>query len=225
MTIAFIRTLILYFILIIVIRLMGKRQIGELEPIELVVMIMISDLATVPMQNTGTPLLGGVIPILTLLSLEIILSSLMIKCSFFSGVIAGKPSIIIENGIINQREMKRMRLTIEELIEELRQKGYLELSQIKYAILETNGKLSVIPFPLFEKVNRQDLQIVKQDNNLQSTIISDGKIRKRELKRSGKDISWIMSELKKQNIANISRVFLMQIDTTDKVLIIPKEIK
>lgn len=223
MTIAFIRTLILFIIVVTVLRLMGKRQIGELEPIELVVMIMISDLATIPMQNTGTPLLVGIIPILTLLSVEILLSAIMVKSNFFRNIIGGSASIIIEDGKIKQKEMKRMRLTLDELIEELRQKGYLDLSQIKYAILETNGKLSIIPFPLFEKVNRQDMGIVKNNNDLFITVVSDGKIMKSELKKTGKDINWIVSQINKQGIKKLSGVFLMQIDPNEKTVIIRKE--
>ena len=125
---------------------MGKRQVGELEPSELVLSLIIADLASVPMQDYGIPLLTGVVPILTLLSLTMILSVLTMKSVRFRALLCGRPSIVIQNGSLDQREMARNRLTLDELLEELRGKGYTDLSAVKYAILETNGQLSVLPY-------------------------------------------------------------------------------
>ena len=141
-----VRTIILYILIIAGVRLMGKRQVGELEPSELVLSLIIADLASVPMQDYGIPLLTGVVPILTLLSVTMILSVLTMKSVTFRALLCGRPSIVVQDGTVIQREMVKTRLTVDELLEELRIKGYTDLSQIKYAILETNGQLSVLPY-------------------------------------------------------------------------------
>src|SRR5699024_4789037 len=132
------RTIILYLLIIAGVRLMGKRQVGELEPSELVLALIIADVAAVPMQDCGIPLLTGIIPILTLLCITMILSVLTMKSVRFRAIICGRPSIIVENGRLVQREMRRNRFTVDELMEELRMKGVTDLSKVKYAILETN---------------------------------------------------------------------------------------
>ena len=146
MVIAFLRTIILYLLIIAGVRLMGKRQVGELEPSELVLALIIADLAAVPMQDFGIPLLTGIIPILTLLCITMILSVLTMKSVRFRAIICGRPSIIVESGRLVQREMRRNRFTVDELMEELRMKGVTDLSKVKYAILETNGQISVLPY-------------------------------------------------------------------------------
>lgn len=141
------RTVILYILIIVGVRLMGKRQVGELEPSELVLSLLIADLASVPMQDLGAPLHTGIIPILTLLSLTTILSVLTMKSIRFRAILCGKPSIIIRNGKLEQEEMRRNRLTVDELLEELRCQGHPDISTVQYAILETNGQLSILPMP------------------------------------------------------------------------------
>ena len=138
---------------------MGKRQVGELEPSELVLSLIIADLASVPMQDYGIPLLTGVVPILTLLSLTMILSVLTMKSVRFRALLCGRPSIVIQNGSLDQREMARNRLTLDELLEELRGKGYTDLSAVKYAILETNGQLSVLPYANQKPPAARDLKV------------------------------------------------------------------
>ena len=135
MIIAFLRTIILYLLIIAGIRLMGKRQVGELEPSELVLDLIIADLAAVPMQDFGIPLLSGIIPILTLLSVTMVLSVLTMKSVKFRAIVCGRPSIIVENGRLNQQEMRRNRFTVDELNEELRVQGITDLSTVMYAIL------------------------------------------------------------------------------------------
>ena len=141
-----IRTIILYILIIAGIRLMGKRQVGELEPSELVLSLIIADLAAVPMQDFGIPLLTGVVPILALLAMTMILSVLTMKSIRFRALLCGRPSVVIRRGEIDQGEMRRNRLTVDELLEELRGQGYPDLSAVRYAVLETNGRLSVLPF-------------------------------------------------------------------------------
>ncbi len=145
MFIVFIRTTILYILVVLVMRLMGKRQIGELQPYEFVITIMISDLASLPMQDTRLPLLLGVVPILTLLLLKILLSQLQLKSQFTRKIIEGEPSILIYKSRINYRALKSQQINIDELMEEIRLLGYFDLEEIQYAILETNGHISVLP--------------------------------------------------------------------------------
>lgn len=145
MFIVFIRTAILYALVVLVMRLMGKRQIGELQPYEFVITIMISDLASLPMQDTRLPLLLGVVPILTLLLLKIFLSQLQLKSQFTRKVIEGEPSILIYKSRINYKALKGQQINIDELMEEIRLLGYFDLEEIQYAILETNGHISVLP--------------------------------------------------------------------------------
>ena len=166
----FSRTLILYLIIITGIRLMGKRQVGELEPSELVLSLLIADLASVPMQDQGIPLLSGVIPILTLLSLTMIFSVATMKSITLRAILCGRPSVVIRAGKFDQAEMRRTRLTVDELLEELRIQGYTDLSLIKYAILETNGQLSVLPYANQRPVTAQQLDIACPEGGLPSGL-------------------------------------------------------
>lgn len=144
MAISFVRTAVLYLLVITILRIMGKRQIGQLQPSELVVAIMVSDLAAIPMQNTGTPIIAGVIPIITLMIMEITLSFFSTKSSKFCRFICGTPSVLIKDGEIMEDEMKRLRFNRNDLLEELRISGCDDVSQVQYAILETNGGLGLI---------------------------------------------------------------------------------
>ena len=143
MTISLIRTLLLYVMIIAAVRIMGKRQISELQTSELVVTLLISDIAAIPMQNTGQPLSSGIIPILVLVSCEIAASFFMVKNSRFRKLVAGKPQVVINNGTVDQAQMKRLRMSTEDLSEQLRQMNVFSIQDVAYAIVETNGKLSV----------------------------------------------------------------------------------
>ena len=146
MIIILLRTVILYIFIIFGIRLLGKRQVGELEPTELVLALLIADLASVPMQENGIPLLAGLIPIVTLLCLSMIMSVLMMRSIKFRALLCGRPSILIENGILKQKELSKNRFTLDELMEELRGKGISSIADVKYAILENSGQLSILPW-------------------------------------------------------------------------------
>ena len=145
MLITFIRTIILYLLVITAIRVMGKRQIGELHPSELVVTIMISELAAIPMQATSVPLIYGILPILTLIIAEVLFSYITLKSEKARSIISGKPSILIKNGIINENELRKLRFNLNDLLEELRINNYPNIKDVEFAILETSGQLSVIP--------------------------------------------------------------------------------
>ncbi len=223
MVIAFLRTIILYAFIIVGIRLMGKRQVGELEPSELVLALLIADLAAVPMQDFGIPLLTGLIPILTLLCITMALSVLTMKSIKFRAVLCGRPSIIVENGKPRQGEMKRNRFTLDELMEELRMKGITDLSTVKYAILETNGQLSVLPFTAQKPPTAQDLELHLPEPGLPVVLINDGRLMSRALHRRGLDETWLDKQLKEHHINHIQDVFLLTVDETNKVCVIEKE--
>ena len=223
MVIAFLRTIILYAFIIAGIRLMGKRQVGELEPSELVLALLIADLAAVPMQDFGIPLLTGLIPILTLLCITMALSVLTMKSIKFRAVLCGRPSIIVENGKLRQGEMKRNRFTLDELMEELRMKGVTDLSTVKYAILETNGQLSVLPFTAQKPPTAQDLELHLPEPGLPVVLINDGRLMSRALRRRGLDETWLDKQLKDHHVKHVRDVFLLTVDETNKVCVIEKE--
>ena len=222
MTISVIRTLILYLIILVMIRVMGKRQISELQTSELVVTLLISNIAVIPMQDTSLPLLSGVIPILLLVGCEVILSWLMLKNSAFRALVCGKPQIIISNGTIIQKKMKLLRISTEDLMEQLRQAGVFTLGDVKYAILETNGKLSVLKKPEKETVTAQQMNIEKFEDEFEVVIISDGEIAEGSMNVCGVTRSWLDKILKKNNIT-AKEVFIMTANREHNYNIIKKE--
>ena len=170
LTIIFIRTIVFYLITILALRIMGKRQIGELEPTELVVTIMISELATIPIQDIDAPLVNSILAIFTLVAVEITVSVLSMKSAFVRKMVSGKYSILIDEGKINVDEMRRIQLTVEELMEALRKEGVLNPSSVRYCMLETGGNMSVFT----KKETKED--------TLPLVLVSDGKVIKKNLK-------------------------------------------
>jgi len=225
MAIAFIRTVILYILIIAGVRLMGKRQVGELEPSELVVSLLIADLAAVPMQDFGIPLLTGVIPIFTLLALTMILSVLTMKSTRLRVLLCGKPSIVVRDGKPDQREMRRNRFTVDELLEELRMNGYTDLTQIKYAILETNGKLSVLPYADQIPPTSRQMGVRTKDPGLPRVIISDGLLLKENLTAAGYDDQWLTRQLRRHHVHSPAHVFLMTVDELGNVYLVDGDTK
>jgi len=195
---------------------MGKRQIGELQPSELVVAIMISDLATTPVSDINIPLLAGVIPILTLLVFEVVTSFANLKSEGFRNFLSGKPTVVIKNGVISQLELKKLRFSIEDLLEQLRLKGIFSISDVYMAILETNGELTVVEKSSKKPVTAEDLNLTVKQERIPLVIISDGKLRKEHLKESGFDEKWVMDTIKEYNIEKIEDVFIFSIDDDDK---------
>ena len=174
MTISVIRTVILYVLLMAAMRLMGKRQLGELQPSELVVALLLSDLAAVPMQENGLPLLNGVLPILVLVSLELILSALMLKFPAVGKLIGGTPQAVIRDGKIDAAVMRRLRLTVEDLAESLRQQGIFDISRVQYAIAETGGRISAYCYPRYHHATAADVGVDTPDKGMPLVVISDG---------------------------------------------------
>lgn len=224
MVIAFIRTLILYLLIIFGIRLMGKRQVGELEPSELVLSLIIADLAAVPMQDFGIPLLSGVIPIVTLLSMTTILSVLTMKSVKFRTIMCGRPSIIVENGKLRQKEMQKNRFTVDELMEDLRLQGINDISTIKYAILETNGRLSILSYADELPVTARQMNIAVTELGLPLVIISDGHLLSHNLKTRGLNEGWLNNCLKDHGISRLEDVFLLTVDEKNNVYFAAKAV-
>jgi uncharacterized membrane protein YcaP (DUF421 family) len=216
MFIVMIRTMILYFIVVITMRIMGKRQIGEMQPFELVIAIMVSELASLPMQDTRIPLVHGVIPIITLLFLQTVISMAELKSEAARTIFSGKPSIIIKDGKIDIKQLKYDRFNVNDLFEELRLQGYYDIENIQYAILETSGQLSVIPKTELEPATKLDLNIKTTQDKLPVTLILDGKVNQHNLKIIEKNNSWLQNQLKKNNIHSVDKVFIALLDSKGK---------
>ena len=222
MIISYIRTLVLYLVLIVAIRAMGKRQVGQMEATEFVVAMLIADLASIPMQDSGIPLISGVVPILTVLGLELVLSWLIMRSVFCRRLLCGKPVILIDNGKIVRENLRRTRVTMDELTGHLRQKDVLDITTVQYAILETNGSLSVFPYPKYMPAAAEDAGVEVQDQFLPVTILEDGYLSPDNLRKAGRDRRWLEKELQK-NKAAPHEVLLLTVDQGGNVVLIRKE--
>ncbi len=209
MLISFVRTIILYIFVIFGLRLMGKRQIGEMQPSELVVSIMISDLATIPMSDTSIPLIYGIIPILTLVVMEIFISAVLLKSYKLRQIVTGRPSVIVDNGEVIQKEMKKQRFNITDLTEQLRLKGYYDLSEVNTVVLETNGQLTIIPKSKNKVPVCDDLNVSTAQEKLPVILISEGKFMENNLKLSGISREKIYKILKKEKLKSEKDVYFM----------------
>ena len=223
MVITFLRTVILYVLIIGGIRLLGKRQIGELEPSELVLALLIADLAAVPMQDLGIPLLAGIVPILTLLCLTTILSILNLRSPSFRALLCGRPSIVIKDGTIDQHELRRNRLTLDELTEELRLQGITDLESVKYAVLETNGQLSVLLRALDQPITPKTLGRSVEEPGLPLPIVRDGVVLTENLKVRGLSDQWLRQVLAERSLHCPEQVFLLTVDELGHIYCAPKE--
>ena len=184
---SYLRTILLYLVLLGAIRFMGKRQIGQMEASEFVVAMLVADLAAIPMQDVAIPLYAGLVPILTVLGAELVLAGICLRSIRFRRLLCGKPVILIENGRILQKNLRRTRVTIDELMGHLREKDVLDVRTVQYAILETNGNLSVFPYPAEVAPSAKDLQIHPKERYLPITIVSDGALLEENLTISGRD--------------------------------------
>ena len=221
---AFARTVILYFLIMIGLRLMGKRQIGELEPSELVLTMMISDLATVPMQDFGIPLLAGVIPILTLLALSMLMSQLSLQNLRFRELVCGTPAVLIRHGVIQQQTMRKNRYTLDELLEELRGQGISCVEDVKYAILENSGQLSVLPWTRQQPPTAAQLHVDVEDSvTLPTVLINDGRVLRKNLAACGHDRAWLWVRLREQQLSSPRDIFLLTLDEQGRVSCVKKE--
>lgn len=217
MFIVLIRTAILYVIVVVTMRLMGKKQIGQLEPFELAIAIMISELASLPMQDTRIPIMHGIIPIITLLLLQSIMAILELKSEKLTGIINGKPSILIKDGKIDIGVLRCQKFNLNDLMEELRLQGYYNIADVYYAILETSGQLSVIPRTELSNTTKKDMNIQVTQDTLPVTIILDGKINYENLSLINKDKEWLSKMLKKNSLNSPEEVFIAILDSQGKL--------
>ena len=222
MILSYIRTIILYLVLILVIRMMGKRQIGEMEPAEFVVTMLVANLAAIPMQDAGIPLLTGLIPILTVLGVELVLSWLMLQSGALRRLFCGKPIFLIDNGRLLQNNLRLTRVTLDELMGKLREKDILDMTQVQYAILETDGNLSVFPYPQFAPASAKDAGVRVKENYFPIVVAEDGRVFSENLQKAGKDMPWLEQALASHE-AVLADTLLLTVDGSGKVIFVRKE--
>ena len=200
MLVTFFRAILLYIIVLIVMRLMGKREIGQLQPFELAISIMIADLASIPMTDTGVPISNGIIPILGLLVMHLVISVVNLKSIKAREIICGKPRILIYRGKIDEKALKKERFTINELEVRLRGNNVVNLCDVEYAILETSGNITVIQKPEKRNTIPEDFNIVPDYEGISYDLVVDGKIMDENLKKLGKNYQWLKKQVEKFNI-------------------------
>ena len=222
MLIIFFRAIILYIFVLIVMRLMGKREIGQLQPFELAISIMIADLSTVPMADTGIPIFNGIIPILGLLLMHLIISVLNLKSLKAREIICGKPRILIYRGRIDEKALKKERFTINELQERLRGNNVINIRDVEYAILETSGQVTVIQKPEKRNTIPEDFNIIPPYEGISYDLVVDGKVMKDNLDILGKNYQWLEKELSKMNIKP-EEALVATIDGNGKIFCQKKE--
>ncbi len=222
MAICILRTVILYLLLVVSMRLMGKKQVGELEPAELVLAMVLSDLASVPMQDFGIPLLYGVLPILIVVCLTMIVSVLTLKSVRFRGLVCGTPSVIVENGVICQQAMAKNRFTTDELLEELRLQGVTDLNTVRYAIQENSGQVSVLLNADEQPPTARQLGLTPEEGGLPVMLISDGTVLEQNLRRRGLTRAWLNAQLAAYHV-ELREVYLLTMDQSGQLYFARRE--
>ncbi|ABO49999.1 protein of unknown function DUF421 [Desulforamulus reducens MI-1] len=213
MILVMIRTLILFTLVVLALRIMGKRQIGKLQPYELVIIIMLAELASIPMADNRFPLVSGVVAIITLLFVEILISYTSLKSERLREFVCGTPSILIENGKIVEQELKRLRYNINDLLEQLRSKNFPDITDVEFAVLETSGEISVIPKSQKRAVSPEDLNIPTEYEGLPITLIIDGFVFEKNLSKFNLSKEWLKDEFSKFGIYDSKQVLFASLDT------------
>lgn len=222
MFVTLIRTIILYIMAIISVRVMGKRQIGELQPSDLVVTLLISQIISIPIQDTDIPLVNTLIPIFLLVGFEILTSVFNMKSIKFRSFMQGHPVVIINDGNLNQKLLKELRFTLDDLLEALRQKDVFDISQVQYAVVETNGQISVLLKAEYDTVTREDLNLEPNPQGFKCPVIIDGKIVTQDFKICNMNKNKVHKIVEKEHI-QITDIMLMTVDATGNHTIIRKE--
>lgn len=217
-----IRSIFIYLLLIAIMRILGKRQIGELEASELVTTLLISEIATLPITDTDVPVSFALIPMIVIMTLEVAMSFILIKLPKLRWLVSSHPSIVISKGIIDQKELERQRISIEEFIAEIRSAGYSDLSEIYYAIIEENGSLTVIPKSSSRQPTASELGLELGESGLMHIIITDGQVNKNGLKTINKDEKWLNRYLSSKKL-KAKNIFLMLSDDSNKITLIEKD--
>lgn len=221
MSIVFIRAVVLYIVLAFSLRLMGKRQLGELQPSELVVTILISNIAAIPVEDSSVPMIMGIVPILTLVCIDVIMSGIMMKSTGIRKLMIGSPRIIISDGEILQNEMKRLRYTVDDLTEAMREQQIFDITQVHYAIVETTGKINFLKKKDYQNVEKQDVSAGGSTQNPPSVIIRDGVTDKEQLRLLGLGEGWLKAILRENDVTE-KNVFLLTSESSGKYTIIKK---
>ena len=222
MLISYLRAAFLYLVLILSVRMMGKRQIGQMEASEFVVTMLVANLASIPMQDAAIPLYSGLIPILVVLGMELTLSGLILRSVLIRRFFCGKPVILIDNGTILMENLRRTRVTLDELTGHLRQKDVLDIQTVQYAILETDGSLSVFPYPKDRPATAKEAGIKAGKQHLPITIIEDGYVSEENLQKAGKTRQWLEGVLREQKTAR-QDTLLLTVDGGNHVVFLRKE--
>ncbi len=212
-----IRASVIYILVLVLLRIMGKRQIAEMQPYELVATLIIADLACLPMTEITVPLLHGIVPLLSLVVINFFISLLSVKSIYFRRLINGKPIIIVDPDGIRYKELKALNMTLNDLHEGLRVAGYFSLTEVAYAIVETNGSLSILPTSKSQPPSAEDMAIKTNESTINLILINDGKIIRENLEHFGLNESFVLGSLKKQNIDNISKVMIYSINKNGDV--------
>lgn len=221
MTTILIRTVIIYIFLISIMRLMGKRQLGELEVSELVSTILLSDIASLPICDQDIPLSYAIIPIITITFFEVGMSFLLTKAPRLKKLISASPSIVIDKGRLNKRELSKNRISLDELLSELRQQGIADVEEVEYAIIEQNGKVTVIPKAKYAPPKAAELGLSPKETGLCHIIVSDGRVDKYGLARTRRSQKWLNELLQKQKV-KLKDIFLLTIDDGEKITLIKR---
>lgn len=222
MFISIIRSVILYILILFAVRLMGKRQISEMQTSELVITLLMSNIATIPMQDTAQPMLSGIIPMMVLLVCEIFLSYLMLRRSHIRSIICGKPIIVIRKGQPDQQAMIRLRMSTEDLLEQLRQKDVFDIRDVAYGIIETNGKLSILKNADCESVSAKDMHLKKPPAHLMAAVVSDGEMAPHSMQLCRLNQQDVLDIIQKEG-CTLQDVFLMTANDCGDYCLIRKE--
>lgn len=225
MAISIIRTMMIYAALLVSMRLMGKRQLGEMELSEFVVASLIADLASHPLQDVGIPMINGLVPIFTLFCCELLIAGLSLKSVRLRTLLFGKPSMLILRGQIRQKEMRANRFTVDELMQELRNQGIVDISQVEYAILETDGQLNVIPFPAEKPPSARQLGVTVDDGGFPAIVVNDGRVLENVLTGTGHDRAWLQEEITRSGFDSPEGIYLMTVNRGGQTYIAGKEAK
>lgn len=214
-----VRAIVIYILVLFVFRLMGKRQIGQMQPFELVLTLIIADLATIPMAELSVPVLHGIVPLLTLVVVHYFLTLISRNSTKFSNFISGKPVIVINPKGIDEKALHNLNITIDDLFESIRGAGYFNLEEIQYAIMETNGTVNVLPKSDFSPVVNKDLKLKLEENSIPVTLVSEGKILKNNVNLAGVDQNFIEKLMKKAGIEKISKILVLTLNKSGTVYI------
>lgn len=217
------RSIILYVLILFLIRIMGKRQIGEMQPFELVITLVIADLATIPMAETALPLIQGVIPLFTLVCIHYLICLLSRKSVTFRRLFSGKPIILLDSDGINYENMRKVNMNFNDLLEGLHSAGYFNLEELLYVILQTNGTMTVVNRAPYAPLTAEDLQIKKEQATLPMIIVSKGKIMNENLKIANIDEQFLLKNIEKAGIKSLKDILILTFDNNGKIYVQPRK--